>query len=122
MTKKSLVEVLEKMKSLPAFEGVELNSANIKGRFGEYPIHVAVIQADIEALQVLLDNNADINLKGEHGYTPLHEAIEQGNEDIIRLLLNYGADVTQKNSDGLSTLEFADEVASSNIVQLLRDQ
>jgi ankyrin repeat protein len=47
--------------------------------------------ADLEILEILLANNANIEAKDDQGYTPLIYAITEGNYPNTLLLLSYGA-------------------------------
>jgi|SRR4030095_7987828 ankyrin repeat protein len=119
---KQLRRVLERMRELPSFVGIDLDGPNVRGNFGETPLHVAVVQGDVAAIKTLLAAGADINAKGEHGYTALHEAVEQGKIDIVKLLLALGSSIAATNDDGLSTLELARVTGREDIVAELQDK
>lgn len=119
---KSLSSVLKRMSELPSFAGIKLDSPNVKGVFGEYPIHIAVVQGDAEAVKTLIDGGASIDSKGEHGYTPLHEAVEQGNSEIVSLLVALNADVNLKNDDNLTSLELSSLLNKKDILDILRSK
>lgn len=119
MLKGSISEVLLNMSNMPTFEGIQLNGPNVQGHFGDYPIHVAVVQGDLESIRILVLGGADINVRGEHGYTPLHEAIEQGNADAVQVLIDLGADKSIRNLDGLSPRELAIDLEEKYIINIL---
>jgi ankyrin repeat protein len=116
----ALKNVLNKMKDLPDFDGITLLDAKIKGAYGNTPLHIAAIQGDLSAVQILIDCGAEKDAKGEHGYTPLHEAIEQGNVDAVELLIKNGSSTKIPNNDGLTAIDLANVTANDKIIKLLR--
>ena len=114
-----LRKVLDGMRGLPSFVGVNLDGPNVRGNFGETPLQVAAIQGDTSAINTLVAAGADIAAKGEHGYTALHEAVEQGNIETVRLLLDLGCLSDIANDDGLSALQLARVIGNPEIVEQL---
>ncbi|CAN0058336.1 unnamed protein product, partial [Discosporangium mesarthrocarpum] len=51
----------------------------------------------IDAVQLLVDNGAQIDARSSKGNTPLHYACFFGRYPIVRLLLKNNADVTLRN-------------------------
>ena len=74
---KTLTAVLESMRDLPAFVGINMDGPNVRGNYGESPLHIAAVQNDLEAIQTLIDSGADIDCVGEHG---LHHCIKPLNK------------------------------------------
>ena len=74
--------------------GAEVNSLNEEGTT---PIFNAVTQKNFDAINILLENNADINIVSEKvGMTPLIAAITKAGRhhiDLINFLIDKGADV-----------------------------
>ncbi len=65
------------------------------------PIHEAALAGDVELVELLIDNDADVNDRDVHGYTPLLLAIQEGHTDIAKVLIANGADVNARAaSDG----------------------
>lgn len=65
------------------------------------PIHEAALTGDVELMEMLIDNGADVDARDVHGYTPLLLAIQEGNTDIAKTLIANGADVNARAvSDG----------------------
>lgn len=91
-------EVLDKYKQeeLPEFCGVNLNSVNKKGVFGNYPLHVACVRGDVVKVKALLVGGAKINALGELNNTALHDATGQENLTIVELLLEFGSQKFQR--------------------------
>lgn len=62
---------------------------NDRFEFGHTPLHIAVINGNLEAAEFLTSNGADITLADEFSLTPLHRAINEWQEHaIIDLLLS----------------------------------
>ncbi|GFO03818.1 ankyrin repeat-containing protein c20orf12-like protein [Plakobranchus ocellatus] len=83
-------------------EGADPNGVN-KNEFP--PLHVAVKNKHIDAIDVLVHNGAEINTKGPSsikGNTALHEAVNLGPSGmkVIDALLLAGADQSMKNERG----------------------
>jgi len=73
MTAKEVLRRYEE-EELPEFGGIERITIETVGRFGNRPLHVACVRADLEEVRALIADGADVNVRGEHGNTPLHEA------------------------------------------------
>ncbi len=63
------------------------------------PIHEAAQDGDLDTLQRLLDEGADVNAPDVAG-TPLHWGLFSRNPDVLRLLLDRGADPNLEGSLG----------------------
>lgn len=104
---RNLQDVLLSMEDLPSFVGLNNIGVNSVGNFGDTPLHVAVVQNDLEAIELIVGAGGDVNAAGEEGYAPLHEAVEQGNDGAAHLLLKLGASVNIKNSNGYTPYDLA---------------
>jgi uncharacterized protein len=104
---KNLQDVLHYMEELPSFVGMNNIDVSSVGIFGDTPLHVAVLQNDLEAIELIVGAGGDVNAAGEEGYSPLHEAVEQGNDAAAHLLLKLGASVNIKNSNGYTPYDLA---------------
>jgi ankyrin repeat protein len=60
------------------------------------PIHEAAVAGDVELVEMLIENGADVDDRDVHGYTPLLLAIQAGNTDIAKVLIAGGADVNAR--------------------------
>lgn len=88
----SLLEVLyRKIESVADYSGITITGPNTRGLFDTYPLAVAAIWGDCEAIRMLVDAGAEINQRGEHGFTALHEAAAQNNSEAVELLIELGA-------------------------------
>jgi uncharacterized protein len=61
----------------------------------------------IAAINICLENKADINARGANGDTALHHAVNRGDLDVIRHLVMRGAALAIKNDRGQTALDAA---------------
>lgn len=92
------------------------NGVNIKpNASGDSPLLIAIENADVELVQILIDEGSDINFINWENKTPLISASEIASRErdpikylsllkIIELLLNSGADVNYMNNKGKTAL------------------
>ncbi|XP_064112938.1 alpha-latrotoxin-Lg1a-like isoform X2 [Macrobrachium nipponense] len=86
-------------------EGADINAQT--KQLGWSPLHITVSNDDLEATQILLENNAFINIKDNMGLTPLHVSILGSGETMKILLDTATIDVNAKDIDGLTSLHHA---------------
>lgn len=68
---RNLQDVLISMEDLPSFFGMKNIGVNSVGAFGDTPLHIAVVQNDLEAIELIVGAGGDVNATDEEGYTPL---------------------------------------------------
>ena len=73
-----------------------LGSFAIAGTVFASPIHEAAVAGDVELVEILIENGADVDDRDVHGYTPLLLAIQAGHTDIAKVLIAGGADVNAR--------------------------
>lgn len=93
---------------------VEINGSDFDG---DTPLHFAVMNNNLEAVEYLLENGANTNVKNKDGITPLHIAVKEKNYDITSRLLSAEADRNTKDIEGISALDI---VKASNDVDLFK--
>jgi ankyrin repeat protein len=72
------------------------------------PIHDAIMNGNIDEVQLQLDAGADVNEESSKGLTPLHYAASAGHNDIVELLIERGANVNATDSGkGATPLDYA---------------
>ncbi len=103
---RSIEDVLAEVAAVADFCGVEIADANSKGLFSTYPLHVAAIWGDCEAILLLVNAGARVNQRGEYGFTPLMEAVAQGHQPAAKLLIALGAEPIP-NNDGDTPSQYA---------------
>ena len=75
-----------------------------------------------KAVQLLLNNNANINTRDNKGRTPLINAALANDAPMVRLLLDHGADKNITDNKGLTALAWAQRLNFEDIVRLLQNQ
>lgn len=90
-------------RAINAFDGV----------FGWTPLHYAIKENKIKAVELLIDLDADVDAHDEFhaGNTPLAKAVEDGHEEIVRLLIKAKADPFIEGWVGLTAVHHAQERA-----------
>lgn len=89
---------------------------------GATPLILSVIFGNIEMIEFLLENNANIEAQDMFDNTPLLWACNKGIDCIIKLLLKYKADITKMNSRGLNAFDLYSKYNpnKNSIVYLLK--
>jgi ankyrin repeat protein len=94
---------------------------DVRDALGATALHEAMLQPNIQAVELLLQNGFDPNaIATKNGYTPLHFAVAANNIAAARLLLRYGADKRIRCLNGLTPLDIAKQSEKSALISLLR--
>ncbi|UCE64809.1 MAG: ankyrin repeat domain-containing protein [Nitrospirota bacterium] len=80
----------------------------------------AAAQGDLELVQQLLEEGADVNGTDAWGHTPLMSASWAGHKEIVQVLLKRGADVNATTRLDWTALRFAEKLSHPEIVALLK--
>lgn len=121
MSIKMLKDVLLKYNDHPEFLGEDLVDVNQSGMFDETPLHIASRKGEVEDVEILLANGANVNVVGDIGNTPLHQAALTGRCNVIQLLLKLGADPKLKNEFNQTPLEVAILGSHEHAAKILRE-
>ncbi len=95
--------------------GVNINAP---AYFDEAPVikisnNATTLSANIEQLQFLVKNGADLNIKNSQGYTSLMLAVIKNNIDMVRALLETGADTSVTDNKGRTAKEIGQSLINS---------
>ena len=74
---------------------------NVKDRYGDTPLHLAIKKNMDATVQALVNKGADVNAKGALDDRPLHLARYKGRDDLSAILKEKGADEDLLNRYGL---------------------
>ena len=74
---------------------------------GITPLHIAVILNRVQAVEALLEGNANTDVSDMGGETPLHKAAAAANLNCVSLLCEHGADVSVSDISGHTSYKFA---------------
>lgn len=84
---------------------IDINALN---EVGLSPLHNAVLEGNLAAVQLLVSHGADVNRRDTDTWTPLHAACAEGHCDIVRILLANGARKDLKTCEGERPLDLVD--------------
>jgi ankyrin repeat protein len=73
---------------------------NVRGRFGESPLSVAIFVGERQTVQLLLDKGVQVNVTDDKGETPLHYARCRCDIKTTTQLLERGANINARYADG----------------------
>jgi hypothetical protein len=95
-------------------------NVNVK-RVSKTPIYLAVEKGNLEIVQVLLANGADVNVNlGLNGETPLYVAAQNGNIDIVKALIKHEkTEVNLPNADEDTPLHVAVSMGNTDVAKKL---
>lgn len=75
---------------------------NEKNGEGLTALHYACDRGNLEMVQFLVEEGANVNIQDSYGETPLHVAKIADELEIINYLITKGADMNKKNIDGFT--------------------
>ncbi len=82
----------------------------------------ASLQGDLEKVQSLISQGANVNITDKDGRTPMINAAEKGQTDIVKLLLEKKVLLNVKTKTGESPLILAAQNGNTEIVKLILDK
>lgn len=68
------------------------------------PLIMAIYKKFDDAVNLLLEYNADVNVMSQDDNTPLIEAVRQGNLNLIKILMERGADMNVEDFEGINAI------------------
>lgn len=74
----------------------------------------------LNIVEFLVKEGADMNTKTVDGFTPLHQAARRGHIDIVRFLLRNGADANAKDKSGGSPADWAEKDGQPKIAEEIK--
>jgi len=83
------------------------------------PAYIAASNGQLDVIEFLAKNGADLNKKNDMGYTPSHAASQEGHEECLKFLANFGADIDLKTKDGESCLDLAKRYCRNFCIEFL---
>mmetsp|Transcript_37522 Transcript_37522/g.36078 ORF Transcript_37522/g.36078 Transcript_37522/m.36078 type:complete len:142 (-) Transcript_37522:99-524(-) len=96
-------------------------NVNIQDGMGRTPLHFAVANENLSALDILLSSpNILIDAQSLGGETPLMRAISFGKKESAAKLLEKGANITLKNNGGLTAVDLVNSNPSSSLMELIQ--
>ncbi|MHC4728811.1 MAG: ankyrin repeat domain-containing protein, partial [Planctomycetota bacterium] len=109
------------LRELQKFKSLLQNDTKIDSRnlTDATPLHLTVIDEQIELAELLIANGADVNAKCKFGETPLHFAAGGGHKEIVELLLTNGADINATDYQRQSPIKWAKDKGHTEIAELL---
>jgi ankyrin repeat protein len=91
-------------------------------REGGAALAFAADKGNIEILEVLIKNGADVNATDdEMGITPLMDAAYMNQVAAVETLLKYGADKNISDKNGKTAIEYATQRKNKRIVKILSE-
>ncbi|KAL7973660.1 hypothetical protein HDV63DRAFT_413759 [Trichoderma sp. SZMC 28014] len=107
------------IKTIVTYHHVDIDICN---EYGMTSLMLAARHGDINAVKLLLTNNANINAPvASSGDTPLTLAALRGHENVVKVLLKNNANVDARNFNGKTALICATHLGYHNVIKLLLD-
>jgi ankyrin repeat protein len=92
---------------------------NLVSPWLETPLHLAAACGNINTVNILLANQANIHAQTSSGHTPIFYAARNGDIDVFSTLLQHGANVLAVGKDGYTPLALAAGNGHLDIVDFL---
>ncbi len=93
-----------------------------RGPDGSTALQWAVYDGDVERVQRLIADGADVNLANNYGANPMQLAAEVANVELLKLLLDASADPDSANPEGQTALMLVARTGNVAAATLLVDQ
>lgn len=97
--------------------GIDINTPH--PQFGWTALHIAAVCGDVEIVDFLLLNKADIHARNIFGWSPLHCACYGNHSRVAEILAQQGCDVNAMITDGSTPLDHACQNRNPQLVEVL---
>lgn len=97
--------------------------ANVEGGYYQSyaPLYGAAMQGQVDAVRLLLDNNANIDRMENFGQTPLKVAVFYNRKEVVKLLIDRGVNVCLSEANDFGENLTALDVAKKNKLSEMQD-
>lgn len=112
-------ELLVQQPVVHAIESKVVSSHKPECKDGNAELHLAVRDGNIDLIQMLLEQGADVNTRNDLWLTPLHFAANKNEIEIVKMLLDHGAKVNVLTNFDYTPLHYAAYQGKVKIVTLL---
>jgi ankyrin repeat protein len=112
-----LAAIAGQLASAPS--GLPMSMVNARNSRGDTPLSMAAVQGHCEAVNMLLDNEADVNAQGGEYGNALQAASDGGHEAVVKMLLDKGAYVDTLGGEYSSELQVASGGGHKRVVEML---
>ena len=96
---------------------MELITSNIDTSVSS--LHDAIRRNDVDEVQLLLANGADVHSVDEKNWTALHTAILMNQPEIVKILISHGSDLEKQTDDQCTPLHLAAMLGNIEIAKIL---
>jgi len=96
------------------------NRARLPDKHGSTPLHIAALNGQAGAIQLLLRHSVDINARNSSGFTPLHLAAYAGSIECLQVIMSCkDIDVFATDNQGNNALHWAAYAGTAAAVKFL---
>lgn len=89
---------------------------------GHSPVHAAATSGNVDILEMLFNNGADLSALAAKNETPLYFAVNNNRLDAARYILKHGGDFSTPTTDGMTPLYAASYNGNTEMVRMLLEQ
>lgn len=98
---------------------IGINIINIRDKNSKTPLHYAITNKNIYALNILLENGANPNYTDNKGYNLLHHAVFTRDESICKIVIPHIANINMVTLTGDSALHYACNLQLIDIAKMI---